>query len=61
VDTKDLTAKLNQPREQVVEVYHSRTLIIGDYENHIVLAIVIYSALIVLPLFYFLNKRFKTT
>lgn len=59
IDTKELAAKLNQPRKQSVEIYHSRTLIIGDYENYIVLAIVIYSALIVLPLFYFLNKRFK--
>ncbi|MFR3684679.1 MAG: hypothetical protein ACLTXM_06520 [Enterococcus sp.] len=61
VDTKEMTTRLKQPREQTVEVYRSRTLIIGDYENYIVHIIVLYSALSVLPLIYFVNKRFKAT
>ncbi|MBO0454759.1 hypothetical protein [Candidatus Enterococcus murrayae] len=60
IDLKELTTRLNQPREQFVETYHSRTLIVGDYENYIVHTIVFFSVLIVLPLFYFLNRRFKT-
>jgi hypothetical protein len=60
VDSKELTDQLNQPREQVVQVYYSRSLKVGDYENHIVPAIVLYSAVIALPFIYFFNRWIKT-
>lgn len=60
INTKQITANLNQPRTQYVEVYKSRTLIIGDYETYIIQVIVFYCLLTVLPLIYFWNKRFKS-
>jgi len=57
IDTEQLASQVNQPREQVVRMYQSRSLKVGDYENYIVQTIILYVALIVIPLFYFLNKR----
>lgn len=60
VDTTELAKGLEQPRKRSVKVYQSRTLIVGDYENYLVYTIILFCAMIVLPLFYFLNKRIKT-
>lgn len=59
VDTKEITANLNQPRKQYLDSFESRTLIIGDFETYIVQVIVFYCVIVFLPLFYFLNKRFN--
>lgn len=58
VDTDQLAKRLKQPRKQTVRFYQSKSLKVGDYENYIVITIAIYAALIALPLFYFLNRRF---
>ncbi|MGL9727693.1 hypothetical protein [Enterococcus sp. DIV0756] len=60
IDTTELVAGLELPRKRSVKVYHSRTLIVGDYENYTAYAAILFCAMIVLPLIYFLNKRIKT-
>lgn len=59
MDIKQMTDRLNQPREQMVRVYQSRSLKVGDHENTIIPVIALYSVVIVLPLTYFFNQRLK--